>query len=138
MRRVSWRSLLAYHALKHIRNQAPSRGVLNFGHLIQAIFEKLVGCHQEHRIYPTNQNKVQLCHAYQRWNDVGTAASVPAQCPSSDVAIDLARDIYKNISSEKLLFLRIVQEHEEELLRTLHEWKVPLAVNLILRSCFVS
>ncbi|KAG7091971.1 hypothetical protein E1B28_008360 [Marasmius oreades] len=52
----------------------------------------------------------QLCFTFQRWND-----------------IDVARDLYHNITLEKLMFIKLVQEREKEGKVNAETWKLGIA-----------
>ncbi|KJA21513.1 hypothetical protein HYPSUDRAFT_140502, partial [Hypholoma sublateritium FD-334 SS-4] len=60
----------------------------------------------------------QLCHAFRRWND-----------------IDLARDIYRNATLEKITFLRSAGEREREMARQMERWAGVSTVRCGLKCC---
>ncbi|KAF9256598.1 hypothetical protein L218DRAFT_881359, partial [Marasmius fiardii PR-910] len=56
----------------------------------------------------------QLCFTFQRWND-----------------IDVARNIYHNITLEKLMFIKLVQEREKASKLNADTWKLGMAVGVV-------
>lgn len=85
-----------------------------------------------------------MCHAFRRWNDIGmcyrfsqcSSAMLTRRCVSG-VHVDLARNIYRNATLEKITFLRSAAERERETAKQTEKWAVVSTVRCGLRCCFL-
>ena len=97
----------------------PWREVLSFGPVIPDISERFVRnlISFVMRAYiQTNINPAQLCHVYRRWNDIGMLyfSLVTDCCRHFFQTLDLARNIYHNVTIEKIKFLNLLFDHEKK------------------------
>jgi hypothetical protein len=61
-------------------------------------------------------NLAQLCHAYRRWNDIGIVIFLIGNKLLLKISqsLDLARNIYYNVTIEKINFLNLLFDHEKK------------------------
>ncbi|KAK1217171.1 hypothetical protein PQX77_020179 [Marasmius sp. AFHP31] len=69
----------------------------------------------------------QLCFAFQRWNDIGTLPYWDDVSSVTDGQKDVARNIYHNITLEKLALVRLMQERELEEKYSAEKWSLGMA-----------
>ncbi|KAL0069559.1 hypothetical protein AAF712_003217 [Marasmius tenuissimus] len=78
----------------------------------------------------------QLCFAFQRWNDIGTLPYRDDAPSVTDGQKDVARNIYHNITLEKLALVRLMQERELEEKFSAERWSLGM-VELINTVAFI-